>query len=610
MEEHASVTSLVIVVSIAFLIPVLLHKLKLRVIPVVVAEIIAGIVIGKSGFNIVTTDIWLESLSLLGFIFLMFLSGLEIDFTAFVRKKQKNNQSKGNPFFAATVIFIGVFALSLLLSYLLVWLGFVDNAFLMTLIISTISLGVVVPTLKEANIMDKPIGQTILLVAVIADLVTMILLAVFVSLYADDGGNMWLLLILFAVGLFIYWLAKKYQHRSFFETMTKGTIQIDTRAIFALIIFLVALSETVGAENILGAFLAGVLVSLLAPNKEMVKKLDSFGYGFVIPIFFVMVGVDLDLWALFSDSQVMLLIPLLLLALLISKVIPSLFLLKWYNWKETIGAGFLLTSTLSLVIAAAAIGERMGVIDEILSSALILVAVLSCILTPIVFKKLYPRMEEDDVQEVMFVGANQLTMPLSLTIDPDRFKAKIFHRRQDKIEELNIDSSFSVNEMNDFSIESLEEHGVFDGDTIVVATGNEDNNLQIAKYAKEYGTERVIARVDIPEYKEVLEKIGVDVFSMFFSTQLVLKTLIESPHVVEMFENPQNGLSEVELENESIAGTPLREMPILGDTVFVRIFRGNESIIPHGDTVLNIGDRMIVSGSQKHVTQLRALFEK
>ena len=75
-----------------------------------------------------------------------------------------------------------------------------DNAFFMTLIISTISLGVVVPTLKEAHLMKTAIGQIILLVAVIADLVTMILLAVFVSLQDGGEGNTWLLLILFAAG--------------------------------------------------------------------------------------------------------------------------------------------------------------------------------------------------------------------------------------------------------------------------------------------------------------------------------------------------------------------------------------------------------------------------
>ncbi|MDG8484036.1 cation:proton antiporter, partial [Streptococcus pneumoniae] len=76
-------------------------------------------------------------------------------------------------------------SISFILSYAFVLAGFIQNAFLMTLIISTISLGVVVPTLKEEKLMQTNIGQIILLVAVIADLVTMILLAVFSSIYGD-----------------------------------------------------------------------------------------------------------------------------------------------------------------------------------------------------------------------------------------------------------------------------------------------------------------------------------------------------------------------------------------------------------------------------------------
>ena len=68
---------------VAFLTPILMHRFKLKFLPVVVAEIIMGLVIGKSGFNIVHEDVWLGTVSTLGFIFLMFLSGLEIDFSAF-----------------------------------------------------------------------------------------------------------------------------------------------------------------------------------------------------------------------------------------------------------------------------------------------------------------------------------------------------------------------------------------------------------------------------------------------------------------------------------------------------------------------------------------------
>lgn len=93
MEHHTSVLSLMVVVAIAFFVPLLLQRFKLKALPVVVAEIIAGIFVGKSGFNIIEPDIWLQVLSTLGFIFLMFLSGLEIDFSIFKQKGKKIRQT-------------------------------------------------------------------------------------------------------------------------------------------------------------------------------------------------------------------------------------------------------------------------------------------------------------------------------------------------------------------------------------------------------------------------------------------------------------------------------------------------------------------------------------
>ncbi len=90
MEQQASLMSLLIVIVVAFLTPIILHRFRLQLIPVVVAEIIMGLMIGKSGLNIIQEDMWLETLSTLGFIFLMFLSGLEIDFTAFTNETENN----------------------------------------------------------------------------------------------------------------------------------------------------------------------------------------------------------------------------------------------------------------------------------------------------------------------------------------------------------------------------------------------------------------------------------------------------------------------------------------------------------------------------------------
>ncbi|QNG59559.1 monovalent cation:proton antiporter family protein [Bacillus sp. PAMC26568] len=610
----ASFSSLVIVLLAAFITPILLHRLKIKVMPVVVAEIIMGIIIGKSGFNLVQEDMWLETLSLLGFIFLMFLSGLEIDFTAFIGGKKKEILPSGkeapNTFVVSFLIFIGIFILSLLLSYLFVQLGFIENVLLMTLIISTISLGVVVPTLKDAGIMKSNIGQIILLVAVIADLVTMILLAVFASIYGGENTNTWLLLLLFGAGVCLYFLGKTFQSRSFIETMSKGTIQIGTRAIFTLIIVLVALSETIGAENILGAFLAGVLVSLLSPNKEMVQKMDSFGYGFLIPIFFVMVGVDLDVWSLFKDPKILMLIPLLFIALLISKIVPIYLLKRWYDTKTTLAAGFLLTSTLSLVIAAATIGERVNVIDAQMSGALILTAVLTSIFTPIGFKKLFPeQLSSQKKLKVAFIGANQMTLPVTRELNTRLYDTTVYHTHVDKNEQQIAESLFQIQELDDYSLDTLQSKGVFEADILIVATGDEDTNAEIALFAQELEVDRVIAAISSPLLDEQLRAKNIDVFSVLLSTKTMLRALIEAPGIMKILTNNDSALYQIKMNNRRYDGMMLRSFPFTGDVIFVRIFRENESIVPHGDTELKRGDLLILTGSEEYVDELRQELE-
>jgi monovalent cation:H+ antiporter-2, CPA2 family len=609
MEQHVSVISLLIVVSTAFLTPILLHRFKLNYIPVVVAEIIMGLAIGKSGFNVVHEDMWLSTLSTLGFIFLMFLSGLEIDFTAFAggskRKVLPTGKKEPNSFIVAALIFAGIFIFSLGLSFLFVLMEFIDNAFLMTLIISTISLGVVVPTLKEAHLMQTVIGQIILLVAVIADLVTMILLAVFVSLNESGHGNTWLLLILFAAGIVIYFLGKRFKNRTFIETLSTGTVQIGTRAVFTLIIVLVGLSETVGAENILGAFLAGVLVSLLSPNQELVHKLDSFGYGFLIPIFFVMVGVNLDIWSLFSEKKLLLLIPLLLLGLLLSKLIPVYLLKIWYDTKTVLASGFLLTSTLSLVIAAATIGERLEIITAQMSGTLILVAVLTSIFTPIAFKKLFPKEVVSNKRiSVAFLGANQTTLPVSRELKSGLYDPIVYHTQMETANSL-----FDIVEIPDYSVGSLEKTKVFQSEVVVISTGDEKVNAALSIAVKAKGVTRVIARIESPELEENLREHNIEVFSTFMSTQVLLRALIESPTVMNILTNQETGLYEIRMLNNQFDGMSVRQFPFTGDIIFVRIFRRKDSIVPHGDTELQINDRLIVTGSKEYVDELKRELE-
>ncbi|HDP1888005.1 TPA: monovalent cation:proton antiporter family protein [Staphylococcus aureus] len=607
--------SLVIVVLAAFLTPIIVNRLNINFLPVVVAEILMGIVIGNSFLNIVERDSILNILSTLGFIFLMFLSGLEIDFKAFKKDKRarqgQNNDESSIPghLNLALTVFAFIMIISILLAYVFKWLGLVDDVLLMVIIISTISLGVVVPTLKEMNIMRTTIGQFILLVAVLADLVTMILLTVYGAINGQGGSTIWLIGILVVFTAISYILGVQFKRMSFLQKLMDGTTQIGIRAVFALIILLVALAEGVGAENILGAFLAGVVVSLLNPDEEMVEKLDSFGYGFFIPIFFIMVGVDLNIPSLIKEPKLLIIIPILIVAFIVSKLIPVMFIRRWFDMKTTIASAFLLTSTLSLVIAAAKISERLNAISAETSGILILSAVITCVFVPIIFKKLFPVPDEFNRKiEVSLIGKNQLTIPIAQNLTSQLYDVTLYYRK-DLSDRRQLSDDIMMIEIADYEQDVLERLGLFDRDIVVCATNDDDINRKVAKLAKAHQVERVICRLESTTDDTELVDSGIEIFSSYLSNKILLKGLIETPNMLNLLSNVETSLYEIQMLNYKYENIQLRNFPFGGDIIFVRIIRNNESIVPHGDTQLRYGDRLIVTGAKEYVDELKQELE-
>ncbi|HCX0213537.1 TPA: monovalent cation:proton antiporter family protein [Staphylococcus aureus] len=607
--------SLVIVVLAAFLTPIIVNRLNINFLPVVVAEILMGIVIGNSFLNIVERDSILNILSTLGFIFLMFLSGLEIDFKAFKKDKRarqgQNDDESSIPghLNLALTVFAFIMIISILLAYVFKWLGLVDDVLLMVIIISTISLGVVVPTLKEMNIMRTTIGQFILLVAVLADLVTMFLLTVYGAINGQGGSTIWLIGILVVFTAISYILGVQFKRMSFLQKLMDGTTQIGIRAVFALIILLVALAEGVGAENILGAFLAGVVVSLLNPDEEMVEKLDSFGYGFFIPIFFIMVGVDLNIPSLIKEPKLLIIIPILIVAFIISKLIPVMFIRRWFDMKTTIASAFLLTSTLSLVIAAAKISERLNAISAETSGILILSAVITCVFVPIIFKKLFPVPDEFNRKiDVSLIGKNQLTIPIAQNLTSQLYDVTLYYRK-DLSDRRQLSDDITMIEIADYEQDVLERLGLFDRDIVVCATNDDDINRKVAKLAKAHQVERVICRLESTTDDTELVDSGIEIFSSYLSNKILLKGLIETPNMLNLLSNVETSLYEIQMLNYKYENIQLRNFPFGGDIIFVRIIRNNESIVPHGDTQLRYGDRLIVTGAKEYVDELKQELE-
>ena len=143
---------------------------------------------------------------------------------------------------------------------------------------------------------------------------------------------------------------------------------------------------------ILGAFIAGVVVSMLttSPERKVEKDLEAFGFSFFIPIFFILVGVGFDIKELTSSNEAILLVPVLLIAAMVVKFVPALIFRISFTWRETFAAGSLLSARLSLIIAASLIALDLEIITAAVNSAIILVAIITVTFAPLLFAHVMP----------------------------------------------------------------------------------------------------------------------------------------------------------------------------------------------------------------------------
>lgn len=395
-----------IVALLALIAPLVCERIG---IPIVVGEIIFGLIVGVSFYIYIrlvedTTIEFGEALtflSLIGLIFLMFLAGLEIDLSIIVSQGPRT-VLKG----------VVIFELTLILSLLAVKaMSLADDTFFMALVLSTTSVGVVVPTLRERGTTKTPTGQSIILSAIIADFATMTLLMVYTieQSFPSEGSGFMALPVLFLVFLFalfiaIYLIGREAIWR-FPDTLSRffrmdDPTEIGVRASIAILFIFVAISVVLGSEAsksiaILGAFLAGVVITLIFPQRKLLEKqLSGLGFGFFIPFFFIHLGLTFDFDSMLEAQSLLVFIPLLILVAYTVKLLPSLIFLPDHKPRETLGIGLLLSARLSLIIAAAEVGYEMGLIDGALRSAIILVGVITSVLSPLLFRKVFPEGED------------------------------------------------------------------------------------------------------------------------------------------------------------------------------------------------------------------------
>jgi len=389
------IPTLACVSAAAALAPIVAALVPRRVLPIIVAEILLGIVAGPSGLGLIEPNPVLAVLSTLGFAMLMFFAGMEIDLKVLVANSGVGRVGPRRPLAWSIAIVLTTFFISVAGSYL-VFGGarpFAHVLFL-ALVLSTTSVGIVVPTLKERGLTAGPYGQILLAGAILADFLTMLLISVLAaSMSGGDAARTWLpvLFVLLAagVGIVVLRLGRTAASRRYVARLDTPTGQMSLRAAFALVFVLALVAEHLGAELVLAAFLAGIVVGAVVPRTgAMHAEIEALGFGFLIPMFFFAVGVGFDLPALLASDVTLAALPALVLIAYANKILAVLPLARYFSWNEVVSGGVLLSARLSLIIAAAAIGMRLGVLDSALNAAMILLAIFTAVVSPLLFNVL------------------------------------------------------------------------------------------------------------------------------------------------------------------------------------------------------------------------------
>jgi Kef-type K+ transport system membrane component KefB len=622
MEEHLTFIPLLIVIFLAFAVPLLLSRFRALRLPIVVGELIAGIIVGRSGFGWVAHhDPVLDLLAEFGFVFLMFLSGMEIDFSSLGSlngKKRGKNEPVLGPLPLAGINFALTLVLSAAAGFAFYRMGLVQNMWMMALILSTTSLGVVVPVLKEKGISGGSYGQSLLVSALIADFATMFLITVLVAAISQ-GLTLEILLIgvLFAAFFILYRAGLLVNRlkvvRTMIEELSHATAQIKVRAAFTIMLVFVALSETIGTEIILGAFMAGAIVSLLRrqEDEELEHQLNAIGFGFFIPIFFIMVGVDFNLAALTESPQALLLAPLLVLAALVVKFVPAMVFRVVYSWREAFGAGALLSARLSLIIAASAIGLRLGIITESVNSAIVLVSLLTVSFAPVLFNRIIPSAVDARKRLFLVVGASELGIRVAEILSEHHDEVMLVAKNG---------TQFTRSEQRDVRVvqadspsndPALEEY-FRQARTVVSTSSDLELSYQVCKLAKRtYGVSHVVARVDDPQEVERFEELGVLPMNLAMDRAALLVILARNPGMYDLLTRTDDDkdVGEVMVTNPGQVGKMVRDLQLPEEVLILALYRGNEYLIPHGDTKLEKGDRLSLFGTIPRLEDAERLFD-
>lgn len=370
--------ALAIIGALAVLAPILADLPSRIRLPVVVAEIGLGILVGPQVLDLVRPDDVIEFLSQLGLGFLFFLAGLEIDVT-FVR---------GRPLRLATAGWVISVVLALALAVALEKEGSAQWA-LGALALTTTALGALLPILRDAGELSTPFGRFTVAFGVVGEFGPIVAIAVVLEGNDHRIASVVLLCVFLALAVLAGLVAMRVRPprvvRLIAETM-HSSVQLAVRLSVGILLALLFVADRFGLDILLGAFAAGMIVGLVARGEQgepLRAKIEGLGFGFFIPIFFVFTGITFDLDALLGSTKALIELPVFLLLLLVIRGLPAAILARKDLPRYELAPLALFTATgLPLIVAITTIGLDQGVMAPETAAALVGAGMLSVFLYP------------------------------------------------------------------------------------------------------------------------------------------------------------------------------------------------------------------------------------
>jgi len=349
-------------------------------VPIVVFEIILGIVLGPSLLGWIQSTQFTDTLADFGLAMLFFVAGNEIDFAG-IRGRPVNRAAAGWVISLAAAIGAG-FVLA----------PRPEAAVIIGVALCSTALGTLLPILRDAGESKSRIGVAVAALGAAGEFGPLVAISLFFSGRELGPATAVLLGFVLLTGLAIY-LASRAQHSLLHSQVTRTlhtSGQFAVRSIMFILSVLVVLSMVLGLDMLLGAFAAGVLWKVAiarAPEHDrhvIEMKIDALAFGFLVPIFFIDTGIDFDLTALTGSPLALALVPLFLLLLLIIRGLPSLLAAPPGSTAGDKRAIVLFAATgLPIIVAVTGIGRDEGLITSGIASALVGAGMLSVLLFPL-----------------------------------------------------------------------------------------------------------------------------------------------------------------------------------------------------------------------------------